>query len=225
MIKRFILLIGILIMSATFSFGQEQTITVVGKGDARIAPDIAYLFIGIETIAQTPGEAIKQNSILIENLKKKIVSFNIKLENVKTASYYLYRKTDFVEGKEVFRGFSVTNVLEVPVEDVGKAGDILDGLMTEGVNIVQGVEFTIKDRKLVEKEVLKKAVNNAKLKAEDIAEGSGYKVGQIMSIKESYSSPAYWGAEGGAEEGYAGPFVPGKLKVEGTVEVTYKLVE
>lgn len=207
------------------AFAQEQTITVIGKGDARVIPDVVYLFVGIETVAQTPGEAVKKNSISIENLKKKIVSFNIKLEDVKTANFYLYKKTDFVEGKEVFRGYSVTNTLEVPVEDVGKAGDVLDGLMAEGVNSIQNVEYGIKDRKSVEKEVLNKAVSDAKSKAEDIAKNAGYKLGKVISIKESYTSRAYYGAEGGAGEGYAGPFVPGKLKVEGTAEVTYKLVE
>lgn len=223
--KKVLLLMGALILFSSCAFAQDRTITVKGKGDVRVTPDVVYLFVGIETVANTPGEAIKQNSILIENLKKKIVSFNVKLENVKTASYYLYKKTDHVEGKEVFKGFCVTNTLEVPVEDVGKAGDVLDGLMAEGVNVVQGVDFAIKDRKSVERDILKQALSNARLKAEDIVKEVGYKIGDIVSIKEDYSTPAYWGAEGGAGEQYAGPFVPGQLKVEGTVEVTYRLVE
>lgn len=220
-----IMLLSFLVLFTRYSFAQEQTITVTGKGDVRVTPDIVYLYVGIETIAATPGEAIKQNSILIENLKKKIVSFNIKLENVKTINYYLHRKIKYIKGEEIFKGFCITNVLEVPVDEVSKAGEILDGLMASGVNIVQGVEFTIKDRKAVEKEILRQAVNGARLKAEDIAKEIGYKVGEIDSIKENYSSPAYWGAEGGASEQYAGPFVPGQLKVEGTVDVTYRLVK
>lgn len=223
--KRILLLIGTFILFSNYAIAQERIITVKGKGDVRVTPDIVYLYVGIETVVNTPGEAIKQNSILIENLKKKIVSLNIKLENVKTYSYYLYKKTDYIEGKEIFRGFSVTNVLEVPVEDVSKAGDVLDGLMAEGVNVVQGVDFTIVDRKSVERDIMKQALGNAKLKAEDIAKEVGYKIGDIVSIKEDYATPAYWGAEGGAGEQYAGPFVPGQLKVEGTVEVTYSLVE
>lgn len=223
--KKIFFLVLLMFLLSPCAFAQEQTITVTGKGDARVIPDIVYLFVGIETIAKTPGEAVKQNSVSVENLKKKIVSFNIKLEDVKTANFYLYKKTDYVEGKEVFRGYSVTNTLEVPVEDIGKAGDILDGLMAEGVNSIQNVEYSIKDRKSVEKEVLNKAVSDARAKAEDVAKNAGYKLGKVISIKESYSSLAYYGAEGGAGEGYAGPFVPGKLKVAGTAEVTYKLTE
>jgi len=53
---------------------EEVTVTVEGKGDVRVIPDMALLDLGVETIAPTAGEAQTENAEVMQAVISKLLS-------------------------------------------------------------------------------------------------------------------------------------------------------
>ena len=210
----------------TFSFASEEiTLKVRAKGDVRIAPDMALLNLGVETIAPTAREAQGENAEVMQRVLSKLLSMGIDKTQIKTTGFSLWRVTEYYEGKREFKGFRVTHTLEVPVMDLEKVGFILDTAIDAGINMVQSVVFTLRDSRSSYREALTKAVRKARAKAEAIAAAEGLKVKNVKSIVEEQTWGPYFAAEGEARQETTTPLIPGGLKIEAQVTVTFTLAK
>ena len=54
----------------TAGYSPAQTITVVGRGSARIVPDIARVSIGVETSAATVEISVRRSSVLARTRRR-----------------------------------------------------------------------------------------------------------------------------------------------------------
>lgn len=199
---------------------------VQGKGDIRTVPDMAILNIGVEIVAPTAEAAQRQNAATIEAVIATLLKFEIKRTEIKTVGFYMWQAIDYEEGRQIFKGFRVTHSLEVYVMDVVRAGKVLDAVVLAGVNVINDVRYFLKSPQEDYNRALLIAVDNARAKAEMLAEIQGKKVERLEKIVEQEVYAPYYGAEGGArEEFFVTPFVPGQLKIEAKVECTFILSE
>ena len=202
---------------------EEVMVTVQGKGSLRMTPDLALLNMGVEVTAPTAQEAVQENSRIMQAVLDTLSSFDIPKDEIKTTWFSLWRETEYREGRQVFKGFRVSHTLEVPVTDIGKTGEILDAAVSAGVNVVSNVTFSLQDTKEAYKMALLKAVEDAHDKARALAKAEGLQVKQIKRVEERQIYGPQYGAEGEGGEFTMAPFVPGQLKIEATVEVTFSL--
>jgi len=105
--------------------------------------------------------------------------------------------------------------------DLEKVGTILDASIESGINRVQNVVFTLRDPQPGYQEALFKAVKRARVKAEAIASAESLKIEGIKSIVERQTWGPWFAAEGEGKGGAMTPFVPGGLKIEAQVTVTF----
>ena len=202
---------------------EEVTVTVQGKGSLRTTPDLALLNMGVEVTAPTAQEAVRENSRIMQAVLDTLSSFDIPKDEIKTTWFSLWRETEYREGRHVFKGFRVSHTLEVPVTDIAKTGEILDAAVSAGVNVVNNVTFSLQDTKEAYKMTLLKAMENAHDKARALAKAEGLQVKQIKRVVEKQIYGPQYGAEGEGGEFTMAPFVPGQLKIEAIVEVTFSL--
>ncbi len=202
---------------------EEVILTVQGKGSLRMTPDLALLNMGVEGTAPTAQEAVQENSRIMEAVLYTLSSFNIPKDEIKTTWFSLWRETEYREGKQVFKGLHVSHTLEVPVTDITRTGEILDAAVSAGVNIVNNVIFSLRNTKEAYRMALLKAMENARYKAGVLAEAEGLEIKQIKRVTEKQVYGPLCGAEGKGGEFTMAPFVPGQLKIEATVEVTFSL--
>ena len=133
-----------------------NTITVSGEGEVFAVPDMATFSITIQEEAKevkdAQGVATKKSNDIIAYLKGE----GIEEKDIKTADYSVYPQYDYVQdsvcrdgycpgGKQVLRGFQVSQTLNVKVRDTKKAGDLLSGVGSRGASSVSGLSFTIDD--------------------------------------------------------------------------------
>lgn len=203
--------------------GEKTTVVVEGKGDVRVTPDMAILNIGVEVTASTADEAQRKNASIMSEVLSTLSKFDIKETEIKTVSFYLWRATEYREGKEVFKGFKVVHTLEVPVTDITKVAKILDAVIKAGVNAVNQVYYSVQDTTEGYNTALVRAVDDAKNKANILAKIQGRKVEKLEKIVEKEIHGPYYGAEDGAGGSSITPFVPGQLKIEARVEATFIL--
>jgi len=202
---------------------EEITVTIQGKGSLRVTPDLALIYMGVEVTAPTAQQATRENARIMQTVLDKLSSFNIPKEEIKTSWFSLWQETEYREGERIFKGFRVSHTLEVPVVDIPRLGEILDAAVGAGVNIVNNVTFSLQDTREAYEKVLLKAIENARHKAEKIAEVEGLHLKQIKRVVEKQSYAPQYGAEGEEGEFKITPFIPGQLKIEAVVEVTFSL--
>ncbi len=164
-------------VEAITSAESVSRITVNGVGEIKLAPDMAVISLGVETLNESLATAQKENSQSISNLINAIKDFGVKEEDIKTKNFYVYQRYDYSQG-EKFLGYQVSNYIDFKTKDVDNVGTIVNKLLESGANKFSGISFSIEDYESAYKLALEKALENAKNKASAIAdrEISSYEV-------------------------------------------------
>ena len=96
----------------------------------------------------------------------------------------------------VLLGYRASNDLTVRVrakstDELSKAARlIIDGLMAAGANSISSVAYSLEDSTQAARDALTKAVKDAQLTAESVAEAAGRTIAGIRSIQPSYHYPS-----------------------------------
>ena len=78
-----------LVMSACApAAGQNaRTLSVSGSGEALLAPDIAYIYIGVHTENPAAAEAVAENTTRTEELMQALRDFGIDPKDLRTTNF------------------------------------------------------------------------------------------------------------------------------------------
>jgi len=221
-----------------------NTISVSGEGEVFAVPDTATFSVSIQEgakeVADAQDTATKKSNDIIAYLK----GAGIDDKDIKTTEYNVYPQYDYVQGactsgycqpgKQVLRGFQVTQTLTVKVRDTAKAGDLLSAVGSRGASQVSSLSFTIDDEDSLKAEARGQAIEDARTKAEALAKQLGVSLVRVVGFYENeggYPTPYAYGLGGAdtmavrAESApKAAPELPvGENKITSTVSVTYEI--
>ena len=152
---------------------QEPVVVTTGEGTAQGAPDRAWISVSAESRAPSPREAQRRNVELMTPVQEALKAARIPDDAMRTTGYDLQQEFDFVNGKRVARGYLARNSIEIRVDDVTRVGELLETVVKQGATTVSGLRFDLKDQGKLEREAVRQAVSNARLKAEAAAAGAG----------------------------------------------------
>ena len=215
----------------TAGYSPAQTITVVGRGSARIVPDIARVSIGVATSAATVAEAVAENEAKMEAVLEAIRAEGVEEKDIQTQHYSIQferfpepmPRTVGSESGEAQPQYRVSNMVNVTVRELAAVGDVLDAVVEAGANSIWGVSFDIDDPESVQSEARADAVADAGTRAETLAELSGVELGPVMSVSEIVGTgpmPVAFAAER-AMAGGGSSISPGEVEVSYQVQVSY----
>ena len=151
----------------------------------RAVPDRAVLTLGTEARANDPKQAQATDAKAMDAVQQAMTQAGIAAAAVRTVSYDLQLEYDYTSGKQVPRGYVARHQIEVRIDDVQKAGEVIAKAIGSGAAAVHGVRFEMKDRKPLEREALKNAVEDARARADAAAAGAGTAVTGIIRIEEA----------------------------------------
>jgi uncharacterized protein len=167
-----------------------SVIVTSGEAVVRRAPDRAFVTLAVESRASSPREAMRQNSDAMRSVQKRLAEAGLPKETVRTLGYGLEQEFDFVEQRRIPRGFVSRNSIEVTLDDVGRAGEIIDAAVQAGATSVGGVRFDLQDRPGVEREALRLAVVDARGRADAAAAGAGRAVDRVLRLEDQRQGEA-----------------------------------
>jgi uncharacterized protein YggE len=155
-------------------------------------PDIATIYAGVTTRAQTAQAAMTQNAAAMNAVIAKIRALGIAAEDVQTAGISVNAQYDYDSGaqKQVFRGYQASNQVTVVLRDLGKMGGTLDALVAAGATDINGPNFALADDTAQVSAARKRAVEHAYAEAKEYAAAAGYNGVRLLEIDESASYPA-----------------------------------
>jgi uncharacterized protein YggE len=130
----------------------------------------------------------------------------------------------------VIRGYyRASNMLEVTVRDLDKAGQVLQAATDAGANNVWGISFELEDPQPLLAQARVKAVEHAKQNAAALAKLSGVKLGAIISVSEGGGAqgpvPPMFRMQAEAAHGGDVPIERGEVTVSQQVQIVYALPE
>ncbi len=160
-------------------------VVVTGEGVVRLPPDRAFVVMAAESRAKNPSEAQRANAKAMTNVQERLEQMGIKPPAVRTLGYDLQPEFEFANGRQTLRGYVARNSIEVTVDALDRVGDVIDASGSSGATTIQSVRFDVKSREASEREALKLAVADARLRAEAAAAGAGQRIDQIWRIEES----------------------------------------
>lgn len=170
-------------------------IQVSGEGEAKLAPDIAIVSAGVVREARTAREALTANNEAMAAVISALKEAGIAERDLQTSSFsiqprYVYPSAK--DGEQVdprIVGYSVSNRLTVRIRDIEKTGQILDRMVSLGVNSDGNIDFTNDDPSKALSQARALAVKDAAEKARTLADAAGVTLGSVLEITESSGQP------------------------------------
>lgn len=204
-----------------------RQIVVTATGSAQAAPDMATVSLGVAQEARTASEAMQGVSAATQAVLSDIAASGIEARDVQTSSLNLYPVWDQSNARpRQVRGYSGSTMLTVRVRDLDGLGALLDSVIGEGANQLNGLSFGIADPDPVEDIARANAVAEAQARASVLAEAAGVTLGPVQTISEGSTSrgPAPM-MRGAAMEAAAMPVAGGELDIQVTVTVVFAIAE
>ncbi len=219
-----------------------NTISVSGEGEVFAVPDTATFSVTVQEEAKQVKDAqdtaTKKSNDIVAYLKTQ----GIDEKDIQTTDYSVYPQYDYSQGvcpasgycppgRQVLRGYQVSQTLTVKVRDTKKAGDLLSGVGSRGVSQVTGLSFTTDDPDALEAQAREKAIAKAKEKADVLAKALGVQVVRVVGFSENggregvyYAKTMAYGMGGADMASAPAPELPtGQNKIVSNVTVTYEI--
>ena len=202
----------------------ERFIQVTGEKRIDVKPDLAQIQVEVLTEGTDITKAQQENAEKMNRVLQSLQSFNIPQEDIQTASYNVSPRYDFIDGKQVFRGYSVTNSLLINIRDLDNVGSIIDTATENGANQISSLEFKLKDQDAHYNKVLQMALQNAHGKAHALATSLGlsYMPIPVEITEESNNAPILFKSAARSESARTTPIIANKVSIEAIITVKYR---
>jgi uncharacterized protein YggE len=177
---------------ATAQSVQPQMPPIVGTrldisatGESTRVPDVAIISAGVVTRAPTAGAAIQENSVRMDRVLAALKRAGVADRDVQTSSISLSPEYRYQENRPPeLVAYSASNQVSIRFRDIRSSGKILDALVAEGANQINGPTLTIDKPESALDEARVNAVANGRARADLYARALGKRVVRVVSVSE-----------------------------------------
>jgi uncharacterized protein len=222
------LLLALTLSACSFQTSSTvRTLTVSGNGTVYLTPDIAYIYIGVNTDDTNIAQAVSKNNSQAQALVKALEDAGVAASDIQTSNFSVYsnqKATDPTTGLPTGYTYTVDNTVYVTVRDLSKLGSLLSTAVEAGANNINSITFDVADKTAAQSEARQRAMDNAASLAGELAQTAKVNLDAIQNITYSDNTytPYYAMGGGGASAPNASvPIQAGQMQVSVSVSVTY----
>jgi uncharacterized protein YggE len=198
----------------------EEGITVTATGSAEAVPNRARFTFGVTTNGNTSEAALAANSTKMRALVAALKGAGVPDGKIQTESVSVSPRIS-PSGERV-DGFTAENSASVEVA-ADRAGEIVDLAVGSGATNVSGPSFERSDRDAQYNRALANAVEQARTKAETLADAANVALGDVTRVVEG-GEPGPVVYETAARAAAADtPVEPGTQEITASVTVTFSV--
>ena len=202
---------------------------VSATGEVSRVPDVAIISAGVQTRSSTATGAIGENAARMERVRAALKAAGIAERDIQTSNISLNPEYRYQDNQPpALTGYTASNQVNVRFRDIRNSGRILDALVAQGANQINGPTLTIDKPETALDEARAKAITVGRARAELYARALGMRVVRLLSISEGggYGSPqpVMMRAERGAVGAAADSKIdPGEQQLQVTVSMSFEL--
>lgn len=173
---------------------RPATISVTGEGEAAVEPDMAIVTLTVMREGETAREALDASNQAMDDVMAAMREADIAERDLQTSNFGIQPRYLFPDGNGEPRepqitGYEASNTLTVRLRELERLGTLLDEAVTLGVNQGGNIVFTNDDPSATLAEARRDAVDDARERAETLADAAGVGLGRILSIEEQTMIP------------------------------------
>jgi uncharacterized protein YggE len=200
---------------------------ISATGEATRVPDIAIISAGVVTRSATATAALEQNAARMDRVRAALTRAGIADRDIQTSNISLNPEYRYVENQPPqLVGYTASNQVSVRFRDIRNTGKILDALVAQGANQINGPNLTIDKPEAALDEARAKALAVGRARAELYARSLGMRVTRLMSVSESggaYPPPPMPVMMEARAAGNFTKIDPGEQKLQVTLGMTFEL--
>lgn len=194
--------------------------TLTGKGEVTVAPDLAVLRLGVQTNGEPLTDIQNENARISQAVLEALRDLNV--TDIKTYQYTIDKLYEYENGKQIDKGYTVRNILEIKTKDLDNVGYIIDTAVNNGANVVDFIEFQVSDSNFYYYQALDLAIKNAYQKAILITESLGIPNAPVpIRINEVGTPPTATLDFARKESIAATPIEPGNKQIQASVVMKF----
>lgn len=232
------LLLAASALPTTGAFAQETVavralagtrVDISATGTVSRVPDLAIISAGVVTRSATATGAIADNAARMERVRAALRRAGIEDRDIQTSSINLNPDYRYQEGQPpVLTGYNASNNVSIKFRDIRRSGQVLDALVAQGANQINGPSLTIDKPEAAYDEARGKAIAVGRARADLYARNLGMRVVKLLSVSETGGSrlpmPYMRDVAMAAQEGSAKTGIdPGSQDLEVTLTMSFEL--
>ena len=212
---------------------EPNTIAVSGMAEQEVAPDMAYIDVGINVRAYDAENARTQEAQIASQIRRALLGLAITDNDLQNTSYYLYQeyKVDR-NGVRTADKYVLDSSIKVTVKDLDKLSQVIDNVVEAGATNISNITYALSTQNIIQRQLLATAVENARDKAAVVANAGSRTLGNMLSADinsfdggtiVAYGANKLRSTTNLAEDGVATKLSPGKIKLNARVQVVFSL--
>lgn len=212
---------------------EPNTIAVSGMAEQEVAPDMAYIDVGINVRADDAETARTQEAQIASQIRRALLGLAITDNDLQNTSYYLYQeyKVDR-NGVRTADKYVLDSSIKVTVKDLDKLSQVIDNVVEAGATNISNITYSLSTQNIIQRQLLATAVENARDKAAVVANAGSRTLGNMLSADinsfdggtiVAYGANKLRSTTNLAEDGVATKLSPGKIKLNARVQVVFSL--
>ena len=212
---------------------EPNTIAVSGMAEQEVAPDMAYIDVGINVRADDAETARTQEAQIASQIRRALLGLAITDNDLQNTSYYLYQeyKVDR-NGVRTADKYVLDSSIKVTVKDLDKLSQVIDNVVEAGATNISNITYVLSTQNIIQRQLLATAVENARDKAAVVANAGSRTLGNMLSADinsfdggtiVAYGANKLRSTTNLAEDGVATKLSPGKIKLNARVQVVFSL--
>jgi uncharacterized protein YggE len=164
-------------------------IVTTGTGEARIAPDRATIFVGVQSRGPTAAAASADNARRQRAIIDTLRSLGLGSDQLSTMNYNVAPEIQYGQNNQPPKvtGYSVTNTVRADVRRIDDVARMIDAALAKGANEISGLQFFSSKSDSVRRSALSVAVSNARADAEALARAAGGTLGPLLELSTAPS--------------------------------------
>ena len=169
--------------SSIIAFAQDKleipTINVFGESTIKAIPDYVVIKVRVEETANTAEEAKKKHDIGVDGVLKLLKKMKLDSKDYSTQFMNLNKVYDY--NTKVYN-YTANQSINIVLRDLTKYEKLIQGLLENGINRIDGIQFATTEIEKHQTAVRKLAILNAKSKALEYVGELGQTIGKAILI-------------------------------------------
>lgn len=204
----------------------QRIIEVTGVGMAFGTPDTATVEVGVDIQDADFGKAFEATNDVMVLVLGKMTEMGIESKDIQTTAINVW----FEDNRDPQSGmptgdriYHVTQSMRIVVRDIDSVGDVISTAVENGANQIYGLNFSFSDSEALQTEAREVAVDNARAKAQHLADLMGVELGDVVSIVELGGSSNIPVGGGGYDMMESAVVSTGQLSVSASIQLTFAI--
>src|SRR5215831_2609694 len=206
---------------------QPPVIVVTGTSEVLAVPDEAIVRLGIVRQAPVAQTAQEQANTVAQEILSAITKAGVPSKDIQTARLVLSPVYNQRGPEQKIVSYNATNTVSVRLDNLAIVGNVIDAGLKAGANQLEGVQFRLKNELPAREQALKEAVQEARGKAQAMADALRVNLVEVLEASEGGVSVVprmqSFAVAGAAPAQASTPVSPGEIEIRANVTVRYRI--